>query len=588
MPRQWIFLFAVLSAASMHAETKWIHMHSPNFEVYSCASEGATRDTLRYFEQVRSFFLQVMAQPEKEAEKPVPVYIVAFGSEKEYAPYRFNEVALAYYHGGADRDYIVMGKTGIDTFPIATHEYVHLIAQHAGLKFPPWLNEGMAELYSTLQPQGGKILVGNLIRGRVYGLMREKWVPLSIILTADHSSSYYNEKNKAGRFYDESWALVHMLMLSPEYRPRFSAVMADIQNGTPSIQALEKTYGKPLDAIEKDLQLYLRGDRFSGVIFPARLTQEKTVVPVEPASPFDVKLTLAEMSDGAGKETETQKRFEELAKDDPKRPEPWASLAYLAWRSGDHKQAEEHFGKAFTLGDRNPRLLWDYGRMAERDHPADSIQALKELSAAQPDRLEVKLELASVQLSSKQAPAALATLRMVKKITSTDAPRLFLLTAYAALQTGDRDEARAATDRYATYAKSPEDRKRADDLKRYLSVPTPPALPVETAGVVSERPKLIRRDSAVEIDEPPAPSVMGTFVELLCLDVQAKMVLQTAQGKQIYLIQDPRKITVVGREGGKVDMQCGPQKALPIRIEYAPAESGSDVDGLVRIIYFEP
>ena len=101
---------------------------------------------------------------------------MGFNSEKDYAPYRLNDFAVAYYHPGADRDYIVMSKVGIETFPTAVHEYVHLIVRHANLNYPPWLNEGVAELYSTLKPVGnGKILLGSLIQGRLQGMLRDKW-----------------------------------------------------------------------------------------------------------------------------------------------------------------------------------------------------------------------------------------------------------------------------------------------------------------------------------------------------------------------------------------------------------------------------
>ena len=133
----------------------------------------------RYFERVRDFFLQANKSAPR---KPVPVYVVIFGSEKEYLPYRFNDFATAYYFGGADRDYIVLGRTGEQSAQIAVHEYVHLVARHAGLKFPPWLNEGIAELYSTVRMQGDKALVGDLIPGRLQALFSEKWVPLSVIV----------------------------------------------------------------------------------------------------------------------------------------------------------------------------------------------------------------------------------------------------------------------------------------------------------------------------------------------------------------------------------------------------------------------
>ena len=106
---KWLVICALLCAANAYSESKWIRMQSPNFVAYSSAGERDTRDTLRYFERVRDFFLQVN---QRELPKPVPVYVVVFGSEKEYAPYRFNEFATAYYFGGADRDYIVMGRTG--------------------------------------------------------------------------------------------------------------------------------------------------------------------------------------------------------------------------------------------------------------------------------------------------------------------------------------------------------------------------------------------------------------------------------------------------------------------------------------------
>jgi hypothetical protein len=99
---KWVVISALLTIGNAYSQTKWIRMQSPNFEAYSSAGERDTRDALRDFERVRDFFLQVN---QREPPRTVPVYVVLFGSEKEYAPYRFNEAAIAYYFGGADRDY---------------------------------------------------------------------------------------------------------------------------------------------------------------------------------------------------------------------------------------------------------------------------------------------------------------------------------------------------------------------------------------------------------------------------------------------------------------------------------------------------
>jgi tetratricopeptide (TPR) repeat protein len=596
MSRKLRAISALLCAAALApAETRWIHIRSADFEMYSTAAESAARSTLRYFEQVLSFFLQTT---QHAPAHPLPVYIVAFTSEREYAPYRLNSFAEAYYHPGAERDYIVLGRAGAETFPVATHEYVHLVVQHAGLKFPPWLNEGLAELYSTLQPLGDKVIVGTLIPGRVQALSNEKWVPLAVILGASHDSPYYNEKNKAGSLYNEGWALVHMLSLSAEYRPKFTALLAAIQDGAPSIDALEKIYGKPLAAIEKDLQAYLRGDRFAAVAFPAKLDKDKTALPVEPAAAFDVKFALADLTNVQGKESDARKEFEELTRDDPNRPEPWSALAYMAWRSKGYAAAIEDFSKAFERGARGPTMLWDYGRMAERANPEEAVRALAELVALEPERTDARVELAAAQINAKQAVKALLTLNEIKKVSSEEAPRVFTLFAYAQIQLGMREDALKAVARLAQYAKTPEDRSQAERLKSYLDGPAgpPPLIASATPADLltpEDPPRLVRREQTSEVESAPRfPSVSGSLVELNCMGETALVAIDTAQGRKTFLIADPTKVAVIGRDGGKVDFECGPQKPMPVKIDYSPNSSTTPTvkgaDGVVRALYFDP
>ena len=176
---------------------------------------------------------------------------------------------------------------------------MHLVVQHAGLKFPPWLNEGLAELYSTLKPHGKDILVGSLIEARYQTLLQDKWVPLALILNAGMDSPYYNEKNKAGSLYNEGWALTHMLALSPEYRVKFPQVMSAISDGTPSADALAQAYGKSLNVIETELRAYLHGGKFQGVLIPAQLVKVDDDLEAQPADEFELKLMLAEIGDRA-------------------------------------------------------------------------------------------------------------------------------------------------------------------------------------------------------------------------------------------------------------------------------------------------
>ena len=569
------------------AETRWIKIATPHFEMYTTAGERSARDTLRYFEQVRSFFAQTSPHPFQEAS---PVRIVAFNSEKEYQPYRPNEFAIAYYHETARHDYIVMSHTGAETFPVATHEYVHLLARHSNLNLPPWLNEGLAELYSTIRPMGDKILVGSLVPGRFQALLSEKWTPLATIMAAGHDSPYYNEKNKAGSLYNEGWAATHMLALSPEYRAKFPQVLQSISDGTPSAAVLEKLYGKPFHQIEMDLLTYLHGGRFQGVLLPAKLEKVRDDLSADSADDFDVKLFLAEIGGrNAGYET-TRKVLEQLIDENPKRSEPYLDLADLAWRQRDMERARTNFGKAFDLGERSPRMLWDYGRMLESADGAKSVQVLGELLKVQPDRLDVRMELASMQLRSNAAKDALETLAPVKKVTPENAPRLLTLLAYANLQAGDKNQAVAAANQLKTVSSKADDRERADQILRFVENSRAGAsVPAQELAEADPRPSLVRREEAVEPVRPVVhkPSFMGNFVELQCA-AQAKIVLETAEGKKVLLIENPAKLLVNGKSGETVDLTCGPQKPAQVQVDYDPA--GPDhpgVDGLVRGIHFQ-
>lgn len=494
-----------------------------------------------------------------------------------------------------------MNGSTADVFPVAVHEYVHLIARNAGLQFPPWFNEGLAEVYSTLKPVGDQIMVGAPATGRFRALAYEKWIPLSVIVAAGHDSPYYNEKNKAGSLYSEGWLLVHMLELDPQYSPRFTDFLEQLVKGTPSRQALEGVYGKPIDAIDKDLQGYYRRNSY-----PTRLASVKLrngyKAAAEPAAMFDVKLALLDLANRPGKEQETRARLEDLTRDDPKRPEPHAGLAYLAWRQQRPEEAMKSFQEAVDLGSRNPQMLWDYGRMAGGARPAQAARALSLLLADQPTRMDVRLVLGQIQMSQKQAKDAIETLSPIKRVSPEEAPKLFQIMAYANLEIGNRTLARTYAQRWIENTQDTDERARANQILRYLddlakaparaavTQPPPARLTQTDAG---DRPTLARRESetpretAVPIT-PERPSVSGEFVEFSCRGPLPVFVIQTSAGRISLLLDNPKSVFIRGLPDDTIDLNCGPQKAAHVRVEYDPPAPGqTGVLGLARVIYFE-
>src|SRR5229473_7055296 len=163
----------IISVSSASAAEQWLKLKSSHFELYTTAGEKKGREAILYFEQVRDFFTK--ANPQSKASASAAARIIAFRSEKEYKPFRPNEFASAFYLGGYDRDYIVMQSIIAENYPVAVHEFTHLLVKHTGFEVPVWFNEGLAELYSTLKPVGKRMEIGGLIPGRFRVLQQNKW-----------------------------------------------------------------------------------------------------------------------------------------------------------------------------------------------------------------------------------------------------------------------------------------------------------------------------------------------------------------------------------------------------------------------------
>jgi hypothetical protein len=52
-----------------------------------------------------------------------------------------NESAIAFYLNGCNRDYIVMRSVTEENYPVAVHEFTHLLVEHTNVNPPLWFNE---------------------------------------------------------------------------------------------------------------------------------------------------------------------------------------------------------------------------------------------------------------------------------------------------------------------------------------------------------------------------------------------------------------------------------------------------------------
>jgi hypothetical protein len=580
-------LFILLSLPAF-SETRWLRGESAHFEIYSSAGERDSTETLRQFEKVREFFLQAIGTSESTQDK---TRLIVFGSGKDYEPYKLNGFAAAWYMQGRERDCIVIGNSGAGMLPMAVHEYVHLLTRRAGLDLPPWLNEGVAELYSTLEARGDKVLVGSLIPGRMQGVLREQW-NMREVLSAGHSSPLYNEKSRVSAIYNVGWALTHMLALSDEYRGRFASLLEAIIQGKDSIAAIRQVYQLSPEHLEDRLITYLGGSSFQGSLFGVKLANVKDKWPLTPAPALDTEMALLEISRQSDAAASRKARYLKLIEQHPDRPEPEAALSYLLLQAGESGLARLHMEQAVTKGSRAPRLLYDYSRLGASENPALANTALRTLLEDVPTHIDARIQLAYLELQRKQPAEALAVLGPVKKVSKRQAPHFFRTLAYAQLESGLRKEAAANALRWKENAGRPEEAEAADRLIVFLSRGDLPTVSQREGDLSREdgesAPRLRRApEGATQAEAPPEPAgLQGEFVELTCLGAHAVLRLQTPQGRKSFVIRDGSQVDLQGAGNGKQDFDCG-RRTTPAKVEVF-FEPDSGYDGRLTALKFLP
>ena len=442
---------------------------------------------MKKFEQVRYFFLQ--NSPSKTAPD-TPVRIVAFKSEKEYRPYRLNEGAFAYFTRSRKRDYIVMEDLGPEHDKAAVHEYTHLIVQHLGLKLPVWLSEGMADLYSSLEPLDEQALIGRPLPEREAALSREKWLDLDVLFAVDQDSPFYNERNKMSIFYAESWALTHMLMLGEAYGPRFSLFVSAIAKGRSAAECFHTIYGKDLVQVSDDLHSYLRRSTMRGALFPVKLAKIEIRPEVSELSPLSINLALSDLL-AAQKRTfgEAATRLSQLEKENLADPEIQESLGYLQWEAGDNAQALEHFKKAAEQGSNDPDMLFHYSQLLYDSGapPTRIIEALQRVLALKPDHDEARFNLGMIAMNARQWSVAYDALSHIKTVELERAFTFFSALAHCLLNLHDIKQAEDTATRAKQYAVTPDQQLQVSKLSEYLN-----QLELETEPVLEQRTRSVR------------------------------------------------------------------------------------------------
>jgi len=581
---------SVLATTSSGASPRWTYAASDHFEVYLTGGERRARDVLGYFERVHAFFADFL---KLQPKIPRPTRLVVFSSAREYEPYRLNENASAYYVPGPDRDCIVMQSFDAEWYPVVVHEYTHLVVRHANAAYPVWLNEGLADFFSTLEPAAGHMHLGQVPLGRLREVRTGTLLDIDRLFNVRHWSTEYATRRHAGMFYAQSWALTHMILTSDGYRAKLDDFLGAMAAGTPSADALSRVYGKTGSDVFRDLRAHVQRDQFLFFKLPYKEPTTRATVAARPATAFEAELVLANLL--AHHETrlhQARAAYERLAAERPDDRDLLEARGVFEAQQGNHQLAEPLLRQAVAAKSQNATVYRWATSFASSDEEREHL--LQTAIALAPDDLDVRLAYASALKLRGDAHGARNALAPVTRVKAERAFMFYELQANISLQLREMDAARRAALNAKAHAAPGRESEYADRLLAMIGEhaeravhelelaqadrPADTGVPPATAAPASPTPPQPTPRRSLTVAE-------GRLRRMIC-ETPAVIEFQVADRLLRLAIDDPLKVTVRGVAAGTIGLACGPQDRAA-RIGYLPdAEESTKTSGILRLLEF--
>jgi tetratricopeptide (TPR) repeat protein len=400
-------------AADASAETRWTMVRTPGLTVLGDQSAGSLRRIATEMEQFRAVVGTLFPKAERPLALPTMVFV--FGERKDAQPFvplgaggKPAQVA-GYFSRGQDMNTILMSLEGVDEASlIVYHEYTHLLIGSAVRSIPVWLNEGLAEYYSTytLASGGRSADIGRPI-ARHIALLRERYTPLADLIAVDRTSDLYNEGQRRSIFYAQSWALVHYLMAEMKGGPAaINRYASAIASGATPNDAFREAFGATPKAFDAQLRAYVHRLTFAA----QRLTfDEKVPAPSvsEPriVSAGEANAWLGDLQRRIRRDEEGAKRIEAAAQADSRAAATQLALGLLRIEQDREADGLEALKRAAELGRDDFTMPFIHGvslmRTGYRDRDAAAaaaIPSLKRAAELKPDSAETYGWLAEAQM----------------------------------------------------------------------------------------------------------------------------------------------------------------------------------------------
>jgi len=298
-----LLVFVAPRLASAKDEPKWLEVHTAHFSVITDAGEKRGREIALRMEQMRAIFGQLLLKD--KLKMPVPITVVAFKSDKQYALVAPAKQGLAagFYVPGWDRIYITLNLFEADSWRSIAHPLAHYLLNY---NYPPaagWFDEGLAEYFGSIQigrqvDIGGDPELAPEWHEDIFDEMRRDpnvpqsltqlvgspvWLSMVDLFTMKHDGSGAREGTHNTLYYAQSWMVVHYLV-NKNKLPDSGKYFDLVQNQKmPVEKAMVQAFDMSPSQMEDAVKTYFKS--LSGLGIALDQSKKPTADPVEIPQP---------------------------------------------------------------------------------------------------------------------------------------------------------------------------------------------------------------------------------------------------------------------------------------------------------------
>lgn len=404
----------LITFSTVAAQTRdtWRSVRTNNLHVIGNADPEKLRQVAVWLEFFHGTFGRLVSR--NVIESSVPTTVVVFRDDASFTPfkplYRGQPANVAgYFLPGDDMNYIAISLDPSDPDPFSTafHEYVHLHTRDTVPGAPIWLHEGLAELYGYMKFSGNDALLGAPVSHYLHLLRAVELLPLKTLFSVRTDSPHYNEMDKSGIFYGQSWALAHYLLLGERDRQDlFKRFLQQVGRGDDPAKTIESIYGITLEKLEQDLRAYVRRGNLTAQVITGVANPETynayTATQRSSLTESEALYYLADLSLRTGRHNQAEQSFKQAIAMDPSFIPAYASLGVVYARQRRYAEAKKYLQKA-TSAPQSYMVHYLYAYVLSRE----GISAEGRISGYSPENAAAMREqlLQSIKLAPQYAPA---------------------------------------------------------------------------------------------------------------------------------------------------------------------------------------